>query len=115
MLMISFKTYLTNSFQRTLINRTQSPLNAVTRREPQGSELGPLFIALYINDIYEAVGVDYVRLFADTITLYIWNKNLPTLMEGIKLKLSHLYKWCVSNKHIINSDKNKFCIIPYGE
>ena len=104
------RTYLTNRFQYTVINGTQSALNAVTCGVPQGSVLGPLFFALYINDIYESVGMDYVRLFADDIALYMWHKNLITLVEEIKLKLSHLYMWCVSNKLIINRDKTNFVL-----
>ena len=77
-------------------------LNAVTCGVPQGSVLGLLFFALYINDIYESVGMDYVWLFADNTALYMWHKNLTTIVEEIKLKFSHLYMWCVSNKLIIN-------------
>ena len=41
-----FRTYRTNRFQYTIINGTQSALNAVTCGLPQGSVLGPLFFAL---------------------------------------------------------------------
>ena len=78
--------------------------------------LGPLFFSLYINDIYEAVGMDYpsypydasYRLFGDDTALYMWNKNLPTLAKEIRFEFSSLYKWCVSNKFIMNSDKTNF-------
>ena len=39
-----FRTYLTNTFQYTVINGTESALNAVTCGVPQGSVLGPLFL-----------------------------------------------------------------------
>ena len=100
------RTYLTNRFQYTVINGTLSVLNAVTCGVPQGSVLGPLFFALYINYIYESVGMDYVWLFADNTALYIWHKNLTTLVEEIKLKFSHLYVWCVSNKLIMNRERD---------
>ena len=65
------RTYLTNRFQYTVINGTQSALNAVTCGVPQGSVLGPLFFALHIDDIDESVGMDHVRLFADDTALYM--------------------------------------------
>ena len=85
-------------------------MNAVTCEVPQGSILGPLFFALYINDIYESAGMDHVQLFADDTALYMWHKNLTTLVEEIKLELSHLYMWCVRNKLIINRDKTHFVL-----
>ena len=54
--------------------------------------------------------MDYVRLFADDTALYMWHKNLTTLVEEIKLKFSHLYMWCVSNKLIINRNKTNFVL-----
>ena len=51
--------------------------------------------------------MDYVQLFADDTALYIWHKNLTTLVEEITLKFSHLHMWCVRNKLIINRDKTK--------
>ena len=54
--------------------------------------------------------MDYLQLFADDIALYIWHKNLTTLVEEIKLKFSHLYMWCVRNKLIINRDKTNFVL-----
>ena len=66
--------------------------------------------AQYINDIYESVGMDHVRLFADDTALYMWHKNLATLVEESKLKFSHLYMRCVRNKLIINRDKTNLVL-----
>ena len=110
---ISIFVNLTKAFdtvdQYKVINGTQSALNAVTCGVPQGSVLGPVdFCTVY--DIYEAVAVHCVRLFADDTALYMWHKNLTTLVEEIKSKFSHLYMWCVSNKLIINRDKTNFVL-----
>ena len=103
-----FRTYLTNGFQYTVINGTQSAFNAVTCRIHKGSVLGPMFF--YIRYIYEAVGMDNVRLFADDTDLYMWYKNVTTLAEDIKLKLSHSYMCCASNKLVINWDTTNFVL-----
>ena len=60
-----FRTCLPNIFQYLIINGTQSASNVVQCGVPQGSVLGPLFFALYMNDTYEAVGIDHMRLFVD--------------------------------------------------
>ena len=49
------------------------------------------FFAFYINDIYEAVGMDFVRLFADDTALYMWHKGLTTLVGETHLKFFHMY------------------------
>jgi hypothetical protein len=105
-----FRSYLSGRSQYTIVNGESSDINNIHCGVPQGSVLGPLFFALYINDMYTAVGEDHIRLFADDTALYMWSNDLPTLVENIKVKFSELHKWCLSNKLIINNDKTNFVL-----
>ena len=105
-----FTTYLNNRFQSTTIDEASSTLRQVRCGVPQGSVLGPLLFALYINYIQYTVGADGVRLFADDTALYMVNSDLQTLLSGTKEKIEILYKWCICNKLTINSEKNPFIL-----
>ena len=102
--------YLNNRFQYTTIDGASSTLRQVRCGVPQGSVLGPLLFALYINDIQYAVGAEGVRLFADDTALYMVNSDLQTLLFGIKEKIENLYKWCICNKLTNNSEKTHFIL-----
>ena len=75
-----FRSYLSKRKQYTVINGVDSSICDVIYGVPQGSVLGPLPFALYINDIYRAVGKDNIRLFADDTALFMCNANLNTLI-----------------------------------
>ena len=77
---------------------------------PQGSVLGPILFALYINNIYRAVRKDNIRLFADDTALFKRNANLNTLISDVASKFNDLYLWCIRNKLTINSDKTNFIL-----
>ena len=77
---------------------------------PQGSVLGPLFFALYINDIHHAVGTEYVRLFVDDTALFMSHPDLTALIANIKSKFEDIFKWCISNKLTINAEKTNFVL-----
>ena len=79
-----FRSYLTNRRQFTVVNGVQSDIGIVKWGVPQGSVLGPLFLLLYINDIYRAVGCDAVRLFADDTSLWSSGSNLNDVIDQAK-------------------------------
>ena len=101
---------LKNRFQYTTINEVSSTLREVRCGVPQGSVLGPLLFALYINDIQYAVGAEGVRSFADNTALYVVNSDLHILISDIKEKIENLYKWCICNKLTIDSEKTYFIL-----
>ena len=105
-----FKSYLKNRKQYTVTNGVESYIDDVKCGVPQGSVLGPLLFSLYINDIYRAVGQDYIRLFADDTALFMYNENLNSLIANVVSKFNELYLWCVRNKLTINCDKTNFIL-----
>ena len=105
-----FRSYLSKRKQYTVINGVDSSICDVKCGVPQGSVLGPLLFALYINDIYRAVGKDNIRLFADDTALFMCNANLNTLISDVASKFNDMYLWCIRNKLTINSDKTNFIL-----
>ena len=104
------RAYLSNRHQYTAINDLSSTLRKVQCGVPQGSVLGPLLFALYINDIQNAVRAECVRLFADDMALYMVNTDLKVLISSVKVKIQQLFKWCICNKLTINIDKTYFAL-----
>ena len=105
-----FRSYLTHRKQFTVVNGVESKSKNINCGVPQGSVLGPLFFALYINDLQRAVGEDFLRLFADDTALFCGNSNLTTLISEIRAKFRELHFWCTRNKLTINSEKTKFIL-----
>ena len=104
------RSYLSNRHQYTAINDLSSTLRKVQCGVPQGSVLGPLHFALYINDIQNAVGAECVRLFADDTALYMVNTDLKVLISSVKVKIQQFFKWCICNKLTTNIDKTYFVL-----
>ena len=102
------RSYLNNRHQYTTISGSSSTLRKVNYGVPQGSVLGPLLFALYINDIQYAVGAECVRLFADDTALIMVNNDLKVMISNVKMKIQQMVKWCICNKLTINSDKTYF-------
>ena len=108
--LMHFRSYLTDRKQFTIVNGVESELKGIGCGVPQGSVLGPPFFALHINDIYKAIGEDYLRLFADDTALLSWHSSWTAVTTEIKSKFTNLYNWCIANKLTINEDKTKFML-----
>ena len=61
--------YLSNRFQRVLLNGQASSLKPVLAGAPQGSSLGPLLFLTYINDLPNKLKSN-AKLFADGTPLF---------------------------------------------
>ena len=100
-----FKSYLKNRKQYTVTNGVESYIDDVKCGITQGSVLGPLLFSLYINDIYRAEGQDYIRLFADDTSLFMYDENLNSLIANVVSTFNELWLWYVRNNLTINCDK----------
>ena len=63
------KNFLSNRFQRIVLNGQTSEWEKITAGVPQGSILGLLFFLIYINDLTDGIS-SVVKLFADDTSLF---------------------------------------------
>ena len=63
------KSFLTNRFQRVVLDGQTSEWLLVKAGVPQGSILGPLFFLIYISDLSLDI-ISTVKLFADDTSLF---------------------------------------------
>ena len=70
------KNFLSNRFQRVVLNGQTSEWEKINAGVPQGSILGLLFFLIYINDLTDGTS-SIVKLFADGTLLFsvVQNKN----------------------------------------
>jgi hypothetical protein len=105
-----FKSYLHNRYQYVVHNGMYSDLCLLTHGVPQGSVLGPILFALYINDLYLAVPDCKVVLFADDSTIMYSNKHSLDFKYYIETVGNVLHAWFTCNLLVINAKKTHYLI-----
>ena len=76
----------------------------VTSGVPQGSNLGPLLFALFVNDLCGELK-DYVFLFyADDLKIYK-AVSLVLCCDSLQLNLRIVHQWCLANRMRLNISK----------
>ena len=99
-----FSSYLTNRYQKVMINGEASPRLPITCGVPQGSILGPLLFLLYINDMHLAMEFSTIYHFADNTYL------LYSLRKNVNVDLKKLFDWLCANRLSLNSGKTEFLV-----
>jgi len=77
-----------------------------------GSVLGPFLFLLYINDIYNSVPGETIKLFADDTNLLIAAKSVSELEVEANLHLSNINKWLGANRLHLNIYKTCCSLFP---
>ena len=62
--------FLSNHYQRVVIDNISSDLSVLTSGVQQGTVLGPILFLIYMNDVVDNVKYSKIRLFTDDIILY---------------------------------------------
>ena len=100
------KSFLSNRFQRVVLNGQTSNWKEVLAGVPQGSILGPLFFLIFINDIPEGIQSN-IKIFADDTSIFSVLKDnerdSAILSEDLNLISNWAFKWKMS----FNPDPSK--------
>ena len=113
-----FKSYLSDRTQYVAYDGVASAKKLIETGVPQGSILGPLLFAIYMNDIQTVSERLNVILYVDDTTLTSTlctftqevNHDVNQMSYLINLELSKISDWLAVNKLSLNVDKTKFMI-----
>lgn len=105
--------YLSTRMQAVEIDGVISTLQPVNQGVPQGSVLGPLLFALFINDLPNSIKYMFSHLYADDAQLYKFFSSVDAAanIELVNRDLHAVADWARSNKLILNAAKSKAIII----
>ena len=98
--------YLSNRFQRVLLNRQTSSWRPVLARVPQGSILGPLLFLIYINDLPNELKSN-AKLFANDTSLLTIVKDKNKSHNMLNNNLKPIYKWAYNWEMFFNPNPSK--------
>ena len=100
------QSFLSNRFQRILLNSQASEWLSVKAGVPQKSILGPLFLLIDINDLSDNIE-STVKLFADVTFLFSVLHNHNASAEVLNRDLQKISEWAHKWKMSFNLDVNK--------
>ena len=98
--------YLSDRFQRVLLNGQASSWRPVLAGVTQGSILVPLLFLIYINDLLNELK-SIAKLFADDTSLFTIVKDKTESANILSNDLSEISKWAYDWKMLFNPDPCK--------
>ena len=103
--------YLTGHKQYVEINGQKLELLIIEISVPQGSLLGPLCFAIYVNDLPNSSPIGYIHTFVDDTTIYYIGNGVKDVIKGLNLILKDFYIWCKKNRLTVHTGKTEAMII----
>ena len=100
-----------NRKQVYAINGKLSDEKQINCGVPQGSDLDPFLLLLYINDSPNCLETTNARLFADDTTLLATGLNTVEVEAKLNHDLLNVDQWLKANKLTLNEGKTEFMII----
>ena len=75
----------------------------------RGSNLGPLFFTVFMNDIPLNTSTNVtVDMYADDSTITDTGKSIMPVKQSLNNDLQEICNWCNENRTVINGEKNKY-------
>ena len=103
------KSYLTERYQRVVVNGQSSEWRLINSGVPQGSILGPLLFLIFINDIVDDLQGDPF-LYADDTSLF-HPLNERTDLTRVNGDLRQISNWSDQWRVTFNAAKTVYMII----
>ena len=100
------ESYLSNRFQRVLLNAQGSSWRPIFGGVPQGSILGPLLFLIYINDLPNELKSN-AKLFANDTSLLTIVKDKNKSHNMLNNNLKPIYKWAYNWEMFFNPNPSK--------
>ena len=98
--------FLSNRYQRVVLNGQSSSWAEVSAGVPQGSVLGPLFFLMYINDLTCGLSLT-TKLFGDDTSLLSVVHDVTQSTNELNDDLEKISDWAYQWKMAFNPDKSK--------
>ena len=99
------KSYLTNRQKRIRVNRNFSSCENIIAGVAQDSILGPLFLNIFINDLFLFVSNSCLSNYANDNTLHAFGYNLEEINNRLYFDFDLVSKWFEENYIVLNGDK----------
>ena len=98
--------FLSDRFQRVLLNGQTSKWSQIKAGVPQGSILGPLLFLVYINDLPRGL-TSNVKLFADDTSIFSVFRDSSSSSLSLNEDLFKISQWRYKWKMLFNPDASK--------
>lgn len=110
------RSYLSQRYQYTNVNGTESNAREIKYGVPQGTVLGPLLFIIYINDMLLLPTNGLKICFADDTTLFCTSKTWTDVKNKVEKDMDKITTWLNENMLTLNQDKSKYlCFICYAD
>ena len=100
------ESFLSERYQRVLINGQSSEWPSIKAGVPQGSILAPLLFLIYINDLSYGI-ISNVKLFADDTSVFLTIHDSNTSASNLNSDLQKISEWAFKWKMSFNPDPTK--------
>ena len=101
------ESFLSNRYQKVVIDGKFSFLALILSGVPQGTVLGPILFLIFINDITQCVVTSTIRCFADDTRVC---KSVASCQDVSDLQddLKHIIAWSDRNNMMLHEDKFEY-------
>lgn len=108
--------YLTNRYQKVIINGKESSCEHILAGVFQGTILGPTLFSLFINDLPHVINYSKYHLYADDCQIYLGgtSDNIVETFNKINKDLLNIFAWSVTNGISLNIAKTQAIFITRG-
>ena len=100
------KNFLSNRFQKVVLNGQTSEWEKINAGVPHGSILGSLFFLIHINDLTDG-NTSIAKLFADDTSLFSVVQNKNNSASQLNNDLNKVSDWTYTWKMSFHPDRSK--------